>query len=91
MILFILERVPPALRGELTRWMIEPQSGVFVGSVSALVRDKLWEYISQNSRGGGCMMIYTMNNEQGFAVRFFGVTSRFLEDYDGLTLVRVQE
>ncbi|MEW6230194.1 MAG: type I-E CRISPR-associated endoribonuclease Cas2e, partial [Bacillota bacterium] len=67
--------------------MIEPQSGVFVGSVSALVRDKLWEYICQNSRGGGCMMVYTMNNEQGFAVRFFGVTSRFLEDYDGLTLV----
>jgi CRISPR-associated protein Cas2 len=29
----ILEKVPTSLRGELTRWMLEPKSGVFVGNI----------------------------------------------------------
>ena len=43
MVVLILERVPPGLRGELTRWFLEPQAGVFVGRVSAAVRERLWE------------------------------------------------
>ena len=35
MTVLILERVPATLRGELSRWMIEPRTGVFVGKVSA--------------------------------------------------------
>ena len=43
MVVIILEKVSPALRGELTRWLIEPHPGVFVGHVSGMVRDRLWE------------------------------------------------
>ena len=39
----ILEKVPPSLRGELTRWFLEPKAGVFVGHVGAMVRDRLWQ------------------------------------------------
>jgi len=42
MLVMILETVPVGLRGELTRWLIEPHPGVFVGHVSGLVRDRLW-------------------------------------------------
>ncbi|MBA3516457.1 MAG: type I-E CRISPR-associated endoribonuclease Cas2, partial [Rhizobiales bacterium] len=31
MVVMMLERVSPSLRGELTRWLIEPKTGVFVG------------------------------------------------------------
>ena len=41
MIVMILENVPTSLRGELSRWLLEPRAGVFVGHVSARVRDKL--------------------------------------------------
>ena len=34
MIIMILENVPVGLRGELSRWLIEPRAGVFVGHVS---------------------------------------------------------
>ena len=40
MVVIILEKVSASLRGELTRWMIEPHTGVFVGHVSGMVRDK---------------------------------------------------
>jgi CRISPR-associated protein Cas2 len=89
MVVLILERVPPGLRGELTRWFLEPKAGVFVGRVSALVRDKLWEKACKNAKDGGCLMIHTTNNEQGFQMKSWGRTARVLEDFDGLSLVRM--
>jgi CRISPR-associated protein Cas2 len=88
LVVMILEKVPVALRGELSRWMIEPRAGVFIGSLSALVRDRLWDHVCQKSRDGGCTMAYRSNNEQGFLVRVWGDTSRVVEDFEGLALVR---
>ena len=65
MVVMILESVPTSLRGELTRWMLEPKAGVFVGTVSAMVRDRLWGKVCKSVRDGGCMMIHRTNNEQG--------------------------
>jgi len=89
MVILILERVTPGLRGELSRWFIEPKAGVFVGRVSAMVRDKLWEKACKNVRDGGCIMIHTSNNEQGYLVRSWGFTNRHIEDFEGLSLVRI--
>lgn len=97
MVILILERVTPSLRGELTRWLIQPQSGVFVGRVSALVRDKLWNKIDaalralkppKSGRRPGAIMIYSMNTEQGFMIRTTGWTDRCIEDFEGLLLVK---
>lgn len=89
MVVMILERAAPSLRGELTRWMLEPQAGVFVGSLSAVVRDKLWERACSKANGAGCMLIYSTNTEQGFAFRFWGRTNREVADFDGLSLICV--
>ncbi|MBW1991751.1 MAG: type I-E CRISPR-associated endoribonuclease Cas2 [Deltaproteobacteria bacterium] len=91
MMVLILERVPPGLRGELTRWLLEPQAGVFVGRVSALVRDLLWDKVCRESRGGGCLLIHTANQEQGFALRIWGEPRRRVEDFEGLFLIRVPQ
>ncbi len=88
MVVMILERVTPALRGEITRWMLEPKSGVFVGSLSALVRDKLWEIVCKKGNGGGCILIYSSNTEQGFRLRMWGLPTRWLQDFEGLSLIK---
>lgn len=85
----ILEKVPTSLRGELTRWLIEPHAGVFVGQVSALVRDKLWEKCCAKLKEGGAVQIWATNNEQRFAVRTFGTTKREVVDFEGLQLIRL--
>lgn len=89
MVVMILERVPPGLRGELTRWYLEPKAGVFVGRVSAMVREQLWEKACGQAKGGGCLMIHSSDGEQGFRLRARGKTSRSIEDFGGLFLVRV--
>lgn len=90
MVVIILEKVPASLRGELTRWMLEPKAGVFIGTISAMVRDKLWEKACGSMKGGAGILIHSSNNEQGFAVRFWGATARWVRDYEGLTLIQVR-
>lgn len=88
MMVLILQRVPRGLRGELSRWVIEPRAGVFVGSVSAQVRDKLWEMTCQESSGGSAVLLYSTNNEQGYSFRLWGEPSYYPEEFEGLLLVR---
>lgn len=89
MIVMILENVPVGLRGELSRWLIEPKSGVFVGDVSARVRDLLWEKCSRKAREGGVVQIWSTKSEQNFAIRMTGDTSREIVETEGLALVRI--
>lgn len=89
MTVIILECVPVGLRGELTRWMLEPHTGVFVGRVSALVRDTLWKHVCKNMKDGAGFLIYQTNNEQGFAMRQCGETKRAMVNFEGLTLVTI--
>lgn len=87
MIVMILEKVPASLRGELTRWLLEVKAGVFVGHVSARVRDKLWEKCRKAKRSGGVTQIWTTNNEQRFKMRMSGDTQRRIIDCDGVQLI----
>jgi CRISPR-associated protein Cas2 len=88
MIVLILERVRPTLRGEVSRWLLEVKPGIFTGRVSALVRDEVWQLIAENIGKGAALMIYPTNTEQGFSVRMLGNPSRKFEDIDGLLLIK---
>ncbi|MBI2887193.1 MAG: type I-E CRISPR-associated endoribonuclease Cas2 [Chloroflexi bacterium] len=89
MLVLRLERVPASLRGELTRWLLEASTGMFVGRVSAMVREQLWTLVCHSLKGGGAVMAHSTDNEQGFALRTWGTPSREVVDFEGLSLVRV--
>lgn len=91
MVVIVLESVPPSLKGELSRWLVEVATGVYVGQVSALVRDLLWEKCVQHVRRGRCYQMYSTNTEQGYAMRLHRDTTRTLVDFDGLQLVAVKD
>lgn len=69
--------------------MLEAKAGVFVGTLSGMVRDRLWEKACSKAKGGGCMLIHRTNNEQGFAIRLHGHCKRTATDFEGLTLIRI--
>jgi CRISPR-associated protein Cas2 len=87
MTILILERVKVSLRGELTRWMLEPKTGVFIGRPSSRVREKLWQKVCQATGDGAAMLIWSTNNEQGYKIDFWGETSRYVFDWEGLQLI----
>ncbi len=88
MVVILLENVRTGLRGELSRWLFEVKAGVFVGKVSALVRDELWDFVATRLGKGSAVMLFPMNTEQGFDVRTLGNPSRQLVDIEGLWLVK---
>jgi CRISPR-associated protein Cas2 len=86
MVVMVLERVTPSLRGELTRWLIQPKTGIFVGHVSARVRDHLWDKVTASKRNGAALLVYHDTTEQGFSIKSAGRTSKIIEDFEGLLL-----
>ncbi|WP_343036827.1 type I-E CRISPR-associated endoribonuclease Cas2e [Lacticaseibacillus absianus] len=83
MIVLTLSKVPPSLRGDLTKWYSEIQTGVFVGNVSARVRDRLWQRVLANIGHGEATMVFNAQNELGYQF----LTTRAdhaVVDYDGL-------
>ena len=89
MIVMIVDNAPTSLRGELTRWLLEPRAGVFIGHVSAMVRDRLWQKCCQNPRTGGVLQMWSTNTEQRFTMRLFGQTNRGIVDLDGIQLIQI--
>lgn len=89
MVVIILKKAPARLRGELTRWLLEPTPGVFVGHVNAMVRDLLWKKCCEKEIVGGVLQMWTTNNEQHYAIRAFGKTERSVVNMEGLQLIKI--
>lgn len=87
MVIMILEKVPASVRGDLSRWLIKIRTGVYVGHVSARVRDKLWEKCVEKRQAGSIFQAWSTNNEQHFAMRLEGDSSREIIDWEGIQLV----
>lgn len=88
MTVIVVTRVGLSLRGELSKWMQQVGTGVFVGRLSAPVRDRIWGLACSRSGGGNVVMVETTDGEQGYSVRFWGVPDYIAEDYEGLVLIR---
>lgn len=91
MVVIMMERVTASLRGEITRWLIELRPGIFVGNVSALVRDKLWELICKRMKNGAVTLLHNASNEQGYKIKQYGDTGRTITDFEGLQLITIPE
>ena len=90
MIVLATTAVPDHLRGALSRWTIEVVPGIFVGTVSARVRDELWNVTRATVGDGAAVLIHPADNEQGFALQTAGTRRREPIDFDGLTLIRMR-
>lgn len=86
MVVITLEKCPLALRGDLTKWLQEISLGVYVGQVSARVRDKLWQRICEESKSGRATMVYSARNEQHLNFKVHNTSWKPI-DYDGLKLM----
>ncbi|MER7057623.1 type I-E CRISPR-associated endoribonuclease Cas2e [Streptomyces sp. NPDC000351] len=90
MLVIATTAVPDHLRGALSRWTSEVVPGIFVGSVSARVRDQLWQAVTETVGDGAAVLVHPAPTEQGYAIRTAGSRRRVPEDFDGLTLIRMR-
>ncbi|WP_458686373.1 type I-E CRISPR-associated endoribonuclease Cas2e [Nocardia tengchongensis] len=69
MVVLVLSACPAGLRGHLTRWLLEVSPGVFVGILTARVRDLAWQRVTELSKDGRAIMIYSTRSEQRLAFK----------------------
>jgi CRISPR-associated protein Cas2 len=89
MTVLLLERVSRSVRGDLSRWLLEVATGVFIGQVSERVRESLWLRAVQRARTGSVLMIWRARTEQGFDIRAHNPKGRIPIDSDGIWLMLI--
>lgn len=88
MLVVLANDLPPAVRGRMKLWFIEPKPNVFVSgindSVSKTVVDYLYEHCPPES---GLMIFRRIPQTPGYEIRGIGDHNRQLIDISGLQLV----
>jgi CRISPR-associated protein Cas2 len=87
MTVLIAHDTPPAIRGMLKRWFIEPKPHVFVGTVNRRTRDKVLDYVKRNAANMSLLIITSEPNCQGFKIARWGAPDRQDVNMSGLWLV----
>ena len=82
-----MTKCPPKLSGDLSKWLCEINTGVYVGNVSSRVRDALWERVCQNLKNGQATLVFTTAGEQRMDFRTHN-TAWETVDFDGIKLMR---
>ncbi|MDG4765928.1 type I-E CRISPR-associated endoribonuclease Cas2e [Solwaraspora sp. WMMD406] len=87
MVVIVLTACPAGLRGHLTQWLLEISAGVYVGHVTARVRDRLWGRVVELAGPGRALMVYQVRGEQRLS---FKVHDHHWQpvDFDGIMLMR---
>lgn len=86
MIVLVLTACPAGLRGQLTRWLMEIAPGVFVGHLSARVRDQLWVRVTDLAGNGRALMVHSVRGEQRLAFKVYN-HDWVPTDFDGHVLM----
>ncbi len=90
MTVMVTNETPPAIRGMLKRWFVEPKPNVFVGTVNRRTRDKVLEYVKRNAKDISLLIITSEPNCQGFKIQRWGQPDRRDVEISGLWLIAEQ-
>ncbi|WP_163850534.1 type I-E CRISPR-associated endoribonuclease Cas2e [Pseudooceanicola aestuarii] len=88
MMVIVVSRAPPRLRGRLAAWLLEVRAGVYVGDYSARTRERIWDQVLGGLEDGDAVMVWKAPNDQGFNFATAGRNRRMPEDFDGLKLIK---
>lgn len=87
MMVVVVSKGPPRLRGRLAAWLLEVRAGVYVGDYSARTRGRIWDEVVAWIDDGDAVMAWTAPTDQGFDFVTTGRNRRMPADFDGLKLV----
>ncbi len=85
-----LKSVPSSLRGDLSKWMQEIATGVYVGNFNVKIRENRWERVKDSVKTGEATLTYSSRNEIGYGFETLN-TDREVVQLDGIPLVLIPE
>src|SRR5690625_4419711 len=88
MTVITMSNAPMSLRGDLTKWMQEIATGVYIGNLNPRVREELWERVTQSVGKGQATLSYATRNELGYQFMTHR-TKQINVSFDGIPLVMI--
>ncbi|MGH1482376.1 MAG: type I-E CRISPR-associated endoribonuclease Cas2e [Geminicoccales bacterium] len=90
MLVIVVESAPPRLRGRLAVWLLKIRAGVYVGSYSRRLRERIWGEVLGHIGEGNAVIAWSAPNDAGFDFDTCGRNRRIPVDFDGFKLVAFQ-
>lgn len=88
MLIVIANDLPPAVRGRMKLWFVEPRANIFVSGIKDSTAQKVIEYLYKYSPAGSGLIIFrSISKAPGYEIRCIGDSSRSLIEFSGLQLV----
>ena len=88
MIVVVANNIPPAVRGRMKLWFVEPRPNVFVAGIKGNKAEKVINFLFMHcNQDSGLMIFAKESNAPGYKIHTLGETSRKLIDISGLQLV----
>ena len=88
MLVVIANDLPPAVRGRMKLWFVEPRPNVFVSGLKDSVAQKVVDYLYKHCPADSGLIVFKkIASAPGYEVRSVGDTRRQLTEISGLQLV----
>lgn len=88
MLVVIANDLPPAVRGRMKLWFVEPRPNVFVSGIKDNVAKKVVDYLYKHCpSSSGLMVFIQINNSPGYHIRGVGSTTKNITEISGLQLI----
>lgn len=83
-----LTNTPRSLKGDLTKWMQEIATGVYIGNFNRKIREELRKRVEESIGNGEATVSYYYRNEIGYDFKTLN-TNRKVLDFEGIPLVLI--
>ena len=92
MLVVLANDIPPAVRGRMKLWFVEPRPNVFISGIKDSVADDVVEYLYKHCPAeSGLMVFKKIKQVPGYKIRGVGDTRRSLIEINGLQLVQEKD
>lgn len=88
MVVVIANDLPPAVRGRMKLWFVEPRANIFVSGIKDSVASDVVEYLLKSCpKKSGILIFQKINKAPGFKIWGEGDPDKRLEDISGYQLI----
>lgn len=88
MVVVVANHLPPAVRGRMKLWFIEPRANIFVSGIKDSVAEKVVKYlINSCPPSSGLLVLQRINTPPYYKIWGVGDTSKKIALMNGLQLI----
>lgn len=92
MLVVLANDLPPAVRGRMKLWFVEPRPNVFVSGIKDSVADTVVNYLNKSCPpASGLLIFQRINRSPGYKIWGIGDHTRQITEIEGLQLIIEKE